>query len=201
MDLPKHYRWRPDFPDLAEAVAPTVLRELPAFAGLQSYFHRLEKVLKLGAYRDDEKWTPRIGVYLYGPLAAHLYTGENQTGEIHSTLAYPIEVPEPFEESVPSPSGPLVMRRAPTPAASELRWPLRFARPEIELSLGVESFGVRCHDPIDLAASMCTVFGAQEEASICSLVKAGLITASSFDLAWADSLGDGDPNDRDLKVR
>ncbi len=140
-------------------------------------------------------------MYLYGPLAAHLYTGENQTGAIHYTLAYPISVPDTFEISTPTPQGPMVMRRSLKPLASDLRWPASCALPEVELELGVDAFGVRAHHPVDLAVSMCTDFTAEDQASILSMVNARLITASRFDLAWADSLGEAEPSPRDLEIR
>lgn len=202
MSLPRHFIAPSSHPGPSSSVVPAPRKDLPAYGGLKTYFECLEDALDL---RDlpDGKWVPRVGVSLYGPLAVHLYTGEHPTGELHAHLAYPIVVPDGFSFTVPSPGGPLTIRRVIQPETRTLRWPSGdYSGPEVDLGLGVPSFGVRLMDPVDLAVSMCTELSATDAACIESLIAAQLITWSNFNLLWAASFsGDDGPSERDLAIR
>ncbi len=202
MSLPHHFIAPTSYPGPSSSLVPAPRKDLPAYAGLKTYFSCLEDALDL---RDlpDGKWVPRVGVSLYGPLAVHLYTGEHPTGEMHAQLAYPIVVPDGFSVTVPSPAGPLTIRRVLQPETRDLRWPSGdFSGPAVDLGLGVPSFGVRLMDPVDLAVSMCTDLSAADAACIESLIRAQLITWSNFNLLWAASFwGSEGPSERDLANR
>ncbi len=188
------------FPGPSVAANPVIHEHLPAYAGLKAFFARLEEDLGLKEQKEDEAWIPRVGVYLFGGLAAHLYTGEHPTTTIHATLSYPISVPTEFHVMVPLPGGLSTMKMASSPKANELRWPEMGDGFEINLPLGVESFGVRVVQPLDLVVSMCTYFTPEEEAHVASLVRAGLITGSNFDYAWKKSFKEDPPSARDREI-
>lgn len=184
-----------------KAAEPRIQEHLPAYAGLKAFFSKLESQMGLLALEDGERFQ-RMGVYLFDGLAAHLYTGELPTGVIHAQFSNPRFVPDPaVEVMVPSPEGVLTMKLASAPRTKNLRWSRYGEGFEYKFPFEIESFSVYVTQPVYLAVSMCTYFTPEDEACIASLIRAGLITGSAFDLAWTQSCENELPSNRDMEIR